>query len=64
MSEKDDLIIYALRFLSANLDGMVEDDLEMREDDIYDKIKDVIRGIELPYVDQHFFEEGDDERFS
>jgi hypothetical protein len=58
MSEKDDLIIYALRFLSANLDGMVEDDLEMREDDISDKIKDVIRGIELPYVDQHFFEEG------
>ena len=58
MSEKDDLIIYALRFLSANLDGMVEDDLEMREDDIYDKIKDVIRGIELPYFDQHFFEEG------
>ena len=60
MSEKDDLIIYALRFLSANLDGMVEDDLEMAEDDISDKIKEVIEGIKLPYVDQHFFEQGDD----
>ena len=60
MSEKDDLIIYALRFLSTNMDGMVEDDLEMNKDDISETIKDVIRGIELPYVDQHFFEEGDD----
>ena len=58
MSEKDDLIIYALRFLSTNIDGGVESDLEMGKDDISDTIKDVIRGIELPYVDQHFFEEG------
>ena len=58
MSEKDDLIIYALRFLSTNMDGMVEDDLEMNKDDISETIKDVIRGIELPYFDQHFFEEG------
>jgi len=60
MSEKDDLIIYALRFLSTNIDGNVENDLEMRKDDIYNRIKKVIRGIELPYVDQHFFEEGDE----
>jgi hypothetical protein len=60
MSEKDDLIIYALRFLSTNMDGGVESDLEMSKDDISDTIKDVIRGIELPYVDQHFFEEGND----
>ena len=60
MSEKDDLIIYALRFLSTNMDGNVEDDLEMSKDDISETIKNVIRGIELPYVDQHFFEEGDD----
>jgi len=58
MSEKDDLIIYALRFLSTNMDDMVEDDLEMNKDDISETIKDVIRGIELPYFDQHFFEEG------
>jgi len=58
MSEKDDLIIYALRFLSTNMDDMVEDDLEMDKDDISETIKDVIRGIELPYFDQHFFEEG------
>ena len=58
MSEKDDLIIYALRFLSTNMDGNVEDDLEMSKDDISETIKNVIRGIELPYVDQHFFEEG------
>jgi hypothetical protein len=58
MSEKDDLIIYALRFLSTNIDGNVEDDLEMSKDDISETIKNVIRGIELPYVDQHFFEEG------
>jgi len=60
MSEKDDLIIYALRFLSTNIDGGVESDLEMGKDDISETIKNVIRGIELPYVDQHFFEEGDD----
>jgi len=60
MSEKDDLIIYALRFLSTNMDGNVEDDLEMSKDDISETIKNVIRGIELPYVDQHFFEEGDE----
>ena len=60
MSEKDDLIIYALRFLSTNMDGNVEDDLEMSKDDISETIKNVIRGIELPYVDQHFFEEGND----
>ena len=58
MSEKDDLIIYALRFLSTNIDGGVESDLEMGKDDISETIKNVIRGIELPYVDQHFFEEG------
>ena len=60
MSEKDDLIIYALRFLSTNMDGGVESDLEMGKDDISETIKEVIRGIELPYVDQHFFEEGKD----
>ena len=60
MSEKDDLIIYALRFLSTNMDGNVEDDLEMSKDDISETIKNVIKGIELPYVDQHFFEEGDE----
>ena len=58
MSENDDLIIYALRFLSTNMDGGVESDLEMGKDDISETIKEVIRGIELPYVDQHFFEEG------
>ena len=60
MSEKDDLIIYALRFLSTNIDGNVENDLEMSKDDISETIKNVIKGIELPYVDQHFFEEGDE----
>ena len=59
MSEKDDLIIYALRFLSANIDDMIEDDLEMQEYDIEETIKEVIRDIELPYAD-HFFEEGYD----
>ena len=60
MSEKDDLIIYALRFLSTNMDGGVESDLEMEKDNLSESIKEVIRGIELPYVDQHFFEEGDE----
>ena len=59
MSEKDDLIIYALRFLSTNMDDMVEDDLEMNKDDISEIIKEVIKGIELPYFDQYFFEEGE-----
>jgi len=58
MSHKDDLIIYALRFLSTNMDGNVEDDLEMDKDDISETIKDIIRGIKLPYTDQYFFEEG------
>ena len=60
MSEKDDLIIYALRFLSANIDGGVESDLEMEKDNLSESIKEIIRGIELPYVDQHFFEEGEE----
>ena len=47
-TEKNDLIIYALSFLSANIDEMVEDDLEIGEYEIEARLRYIIEEIDLP----------------
>jgi len=46
--EKNDLIIYAISFLSSNIDDMVEEDLEMNEGEIQSKLRSIIKDIDLP----------------
>ena len=47
-TEKNDLIVYALSFLSSNIDDMVEEDLEMDEYEIEARIRAIIKEIDLP----------------
>tara|TARA_B100001939_G_scaffold268294_1_gene235845 strand:+ start:5091 stop:5255 length:165 start_codon:yes stop_codon:yes gene_type:complete len=46
--EKNDLIVYALSFLSSHMNDNVEEDLEMNAGEIEAKLRSIIKDIDLP----------------